>query len=108
MATWTQADWTPNSDGRKRLFAFVADALNWSAGRLEFMVKDDVTGPLIRHVPTEVRIGVRPSMPANDAKPFDVWVRLTHRFPMKLNGEFNQKLCLQRIREVADLRYPEL
>ena len=107
MATWTQADYIKGSSRRAQLFAFVRDQLNRQAGQLEFEVQDDVTGPLIRHIPTEVRIGLRPSMPANEKKPFDIWVRLTHRFPMKQSGEFNIQLCLQRVHEVSDLPIPE-
>lgn len=107
MATWTQADYVKGSSRRAALFAFVADELNRKAGQVEFEVQDDVTGPLIRHIPTQVRIGLRPSLPANPKKPFDIFVRLTHRFPMKADGSFNAQLCLQRVREVTLLAYPE-
>lgn len=98
----SQADWIPGSDARANLFRHVADALNAHAGSLEFLVEDGPTGPLIRHAPSNAGIGLRPSLPVNEKKPFDLWVRLTHRFPMKADGTFNVKLVVQRVRELEE------
>ena len=104
----TQADWTPESDQRRRLFWLVADQLNAQCRIPEFVVQDDQQGPLIHHVPAAVRIAIKPSMPANPEKPFDIWVRLTHRFPVRADGSFNVKLVVQRVKEVRKLRLPEV
>jgi hypothetical protein len=98
---FTQADWVEGSGARRKLFDFVCQKLNdISPG---FEVQDGVTGPLIRHIPSNVAVGVRPTLPANSLKPFYIHCRLTRKFPVKADGTFNADLLVQRVLEVEEL-----
>jgi hypothetical protein len=98
--SFTQGDWKKGSERRVALFGHVVDTLNRYCGCNVFVAQDDVTGPLVRHTPSNIHIGVRPSLPANPAKPFDLFVMHKHRFPMKADGSFNVSLLVKRIEDV--------